>query len=461
VRVALDTAAKPIIRVTFAVSILVIAVAFAAIYYRTSDLIDVEIANLVAQEMDALVAVYKEEDFQGLRDEILEREKRVNAARWRYYLEDSHGNRVAGQLRAPPPRQNSNLAFRVISLREFDSVTPMPFGIQEHVFLSDERLVIARDMSIRQKFERSVAQGLISAFVLTIGLSIMTGILLRRMLASRMEVITRTTDAVMQGDLSRRIWAFDQSDEFAALARSLNSMLTRLEGLVISTRVISDLSMHQMRNALTRLRARLETLSHSADNIEKYDLALQTTMKDMDGLLRSLSNLMDIARVEAGLGSEQMTHVDLSQLIEDIGDLYKPFAEEDDIDLETELIGPLTVFGHGELIGQAISNLVENAVKYSGKGTKVTLRAGLHPRGPTVSVIDQGPGIPRDQIDTALKRFVRLEGSGDVPGSGLGLSLVAAVARLHGADFSLQNAHPGLRAVLRFRHPSSIPPTPK
>jgi signal transduction histidine kinase len=248
----------------------------------------------------------------------------------------------------------------------------------------------------------------------------------------------------MVGDLGRRVPVRGSGDEFDRLAASMNAMLDRIEELMVGMRTVTDSIGHDLRSPLTRLRSRLERIQPSETSPTERDQALDDALGDIDATLDLLNRLLEIARAESGLQREQMTKIDVASVAVDVAELYDPTAEEAGLSIEATADQPVMLMGHGELLAQAVSNLVDNATKYARQHVRVEV--SLADGSVTVSVVDDGPGIPEEDRERAIQRFVRLDPSRTGRGSGLGLSLVAAVARLHGGSLVLSDAEPGLRA---------------
>ncbi len=256
----------------------------------------------------------------------------------------------------------------------------------------------------------------------------------------------------MAGDLSGRLPVTGSGDEFDRLASSLNAMLERIEALMIGLK--RCLRQHRPRSqdaahaAANRAEEALRTAKSDAD----YRAALEKTIEESDGLIRTFDALLMIARAEAGQAREHMTEFDAADIAESVAELYEPLAEEQGLALKLEAKGPLPMHGSRELIGQALANLIDNAIKY-GKpqpGQPAEIVVSARGEGGTIhfAVADHGPGIPEQDRVRVLERFVRLEVSRTRPGAGLGMSLAAAVARLHGGELKLEDNAPGLRVTL-------------
>jgi signal transduction histidine kinase len=278
-----------------------------------------------------------------------------------------------------------------------------------------------------------------------------------RRVLKRIDAMTATNERIMAGDLTGRLAVTGSGDEFDRLANSLNAMLERIEALMGGMKQVSDNIAHDLKTPLTRLRNRAEEALRGAKTEADYRAAIESTIEESDGLIRTFNALLMIARAEAGEAREGMSDFDASEVAHSVAELYEPLAEEKGVHLSVEAPEPVKIRGNRELIGQALANLVDNAIKYGGAapGGKGAIRISAKRQGGRVliSVADRGLGIRPDDRSRAVERFVRLEASRSKPGAGLGLSLVSAVAHLHGGELQLEDDAPGLRATLSLPQP--------
>jgi hypothetical protein len=260
----------------------------------------------------------------------------------------------------------------------------------------------------------------------------------------------------MHGDLGGRLPVAGTGDELDRLAENLNVMLDRIEALMRGLKEVSDNIAHDLKTPLTRLRNRSEQALRSAKNESEYRAALESTIDESDGLIRTFNALLMIARAESGQARDDMSEFDAAEIARDVGELYEPLADEKGISLKVEADQPTPVVGNRELISQALANLVDNSIKYAGPHdeakngvtARIVVRALAEGDRILLTVADSGPGIPEGDRGRVVERFVRLEQSRSQPGLGLGLSLAAAVARLHGGDLTLSDNAPGLKSVI-------------
>ena len=315
------------------------------------------------------------------------------------------------------------------------------------------RLLVGRDFEERDRLRQILAQPARWAVVLLVVMGVAGGIFVARRVLQRIDSMTATNERIMAGDLTGRLAVTGSGDEFDRLANSLNAMLERIEALMSGLKQVSDNIAHDLKTPLTRLRNRTEEALRSAKGEGDYRAALESTLEESDGLIRTFDALLMIARAEAGEARHGMTDFDANDVAKSVVELYEPLAEEKGLHLAADINGPLPVHGSRELIGQALANLIDNAIKYGAAGRpgdKSEIRVATHREDGSalLSVGDHGRGIPAEDRSRAVERFVRLEPSRSRPGVGLGLSLAAAVARLHGGELRLEDNSPGLRVTL-------------
>ena len=309
-------------------------------------------------------------------------------------------------------------------------------------------LLVGRSLDDLDQFVGIMKTALASGAALTFVLAAFAGVSVTRRTVGRIEAINRTTRAIMHDGLGQRIPLRGTNDEWDQLAENLNAMLDRIEELMREVRHVSDNVAHDLRTPLTRLRGRLEKVSHQELDSERARALVADTMRELDAVLAIFSSLLRIARIEALDPRGTFPIIDLNQVTGEVAELFEAAAEEKGGRVKFESGAPVPVTGDRDLLFDAISNLIDNAVTHGGGDVQVTVRD--NDRGPTISVADRGPGIPLEERPHVLKRFYRIERSRSSAGHGLGLSLVAAVARLHRARLEMQDNDPGLRIRLHF-----------
>ncbi|MTD96274.1 HAMP domain-containing protein [Hyphomicrobium sp. xq] len=370
-----------------------------------------------------------------------------------YYLADPSGKKVAGNLSRLPPEIVDSAAggvFRyapdAISTRERLAVA-IPVDISGGV-----QLIVGRDVEELRRFagEMGTVYFLALGF-LTLG-GLVAGFAASRVALKRIETINVAARSIMAGDMSRRISVTGADDEFDALATNLNAMLERIEALMSGLREVSDNIAHDLKTPLTRLRNSAEAALRETGE-DAYREGLEHTIEKADELIKTFNSLLLVARLEAGALEGNAERFDIGRVVRDVAELYEPVAEERGMQLAVNVGAGPEFTGNRQLIVQAVVNLIENAIKYSAKpGTAtdgaISIDLVNGTAGVEIAVADNGPGIAPEDRERVLKRFVRLEKSRTEPGTGLGLSLVQAVARLHGGYVRLEDNRPGLRVVL-------------
>ena len=327
------------------------------------------------------------------------------------------------------------------------------FAVVRSVELSNGmRLVVGRDVVERRGFSAIIIQSFLFGVLGIILFSVIAGGVTARRVLKRIDTIRDTSTKIMSGNLSERVPITKRNDEFDGLATNLNAMLDRIEQLLQGLKQVTDNVAHDLKTPLTRLRNQAESALREGASEETRQRALETTIAESDRLIQTFNALLMIARAEAGAPSGALADVDVSAVVADVAELYGPVAEDADIVVETSIAEGVHLRANRELIGQAMVNLLENAVKYArpeGEGQgRITVGLRLREGRVLIEVADNGPGIPAEDRKRVLERFVRLEKSRSEPGSGLGLSLVDAVTRLHGGEFRIEDNAPGVRAVI-------------
>lgn len=318
------------------------------------------------------------------------------------------------------------------------------------------RLLVGRDLEERERLYRIVATAGRWSLAIVVVLGLAGGFFVSRRVLRRIDAMSDKAQTIMAGDLTGRLPIAGSDDELDRLAANLNAMLERIETLMRGLKQVSDNVAHDLRTPLTRLRNRCEDALRSARSERDYREAIEATIEESDGLIRIFDALLMIARAESGEPRAGMTAFDAAEIARDVGELYEPVADEKGLALRVEAATPAPVKGNRELIGQALANLVDNAIKYAGKAPEradgvvreIVVTAQAEGDRIMLGIADHGPGIPAADRARAVERFVRLEQSRSLPGSGLGLSLASAVAQLHGGELRLEDNAPGLKAVL-------------
>jgi signal transduction histidine kinase len=429
--------------------------------WNTRRLITEQITVTVNAEIGEINQIYDRRGLVGLVRTIANRALRPGANL--YLVTMPNGQAVGGNVGSLAPGVMATIGWSETAYRRLDENDNADHRALVHVseLPNGFRLLIGRDLEERRRLFGIVAKGTQWSLLVMLVLGIGGGIFVSRRVLRRIDAMTGTTQRIMAGDLTGRLPVGRSGDELDRLAENLNAMLERIEALMNGLKEVSDNIAHDLKTPLTRLRNRAEEALARSGSEADYRAALERTIEESDGLIRTFNALLMIARAESGQARGNMDDFDAADVAKGIHELYEPLAEEDGMTLRVKA-EPAQLHGNRELISQALANLVENAIKY-GKPDKVvqpldadaaaTIREILieaRREGDSVllGVTDHGPGIPESDRKHAVERFVRLETSRTLPGSGLGLSLASAVATLHGGELRLGDAHPGLVATL-------------
>ena len=328
---------------------------------------------------------------------------------------------------------------------DYDSLT------LDTAFPDGARLLIGRDVEDISETEETLASGAMAVFVVSILVGVLGGALMSLAIGRRIEAVNVTARQVMAGDMSQRVPVRGSGDDFDRLAETLNLMLARIEEALEAVRRVSDSVAHELRTPLARLKADLEDAALVATG--DRDARLAAAIGEADRLEKIFDAVLRIARIEAGRHMTMARHVDLSMLLDDAIDYYRPAAEERGIAITANVQPGLETVADADLIFQAMANLIDNAIKYAPVGGSIALDAAVDVEGIVITLTDNGPGIAPEHRAHVVERFYRVPSSAYVPGAGLGLSLVAAIAALHRSSIAFEDGGPGLRVRWTIARP--------
>jgi signal transduction histidine kinase len=436
--------------------------------WNTRRLINEQIMTSVNAEVGEISNIYLRRGLLGLTRTIANRALRPGANL--YLVTAPNGQAVGGNIESLAPGVMGTTGWSETFYRRLEDQDTADHRALVNVseLSNGFRLLIGRDLEERRRLFGIVAQAAQWSVLVVIVLGLGGGIFVARRVLRRIDAMTGTTQRIMAGDLSGRLPVGRSGDELDRLAENLNAMLERIEALMVGLKEVSDNIAHDLKTPLTRLRNRAEEALAKASNEAEYRAALERTIEESDGLIRTFNALLMIARAESGQARGNMDDFDAADVAQGIQELYEPLAEDNGLTLHVKT-APARLHGNRELVSQALANLVENAIKYgqptpalqplsaeatraeavASNGSKdILIEARRDGDQVLLSVTDRGPGIPEADRGHAVERFVRLEASRTQPGSGLGLSLASAVATLHGGALKLADAQPGLRATL-------------
>ena len=422
-------------------------VLFGTVYVKATDAMQSDMQAVLRTEAFQLAEIHHRFGLLGLAEQITRRMNFRTRGPIYYLLQAPTQQVVVGNLPGMPP-VNGVVDF----VRQADSDEPANprskltgFGLT----LPDGSFVlVAQDASRLIDMQHAIESSFAFASAVILVLAVAGGMLLGSSFLRRIDTITRTSLAIMEGDLSARIPVRGTHDEIDQLVSSLNAMLSRIQQLMDGLRQVSSDIAHDLRTPLGRLRQHLEDARARATSTADYDAATDAAIEEADELLETFSALLRIAQVEAGAQQRGFTEVDLSELVKSVGEAYQPAAEDSEHTLDYQIEDGIRLTGDRQLLAQMISNLVENALRHTQAGSTVSLALRKTATGFEIEVADNGPGIPEIEHERVFDRFYRLDRSRSTAGSGLGLALVKAIAGLHGLTIRLEDRKPGLGVVL-------------
>ena len=429
------------------------AAAAVVLWWNTAGALDRQVDVAIRADATALVQRSREADIPALVAALEDRIALDVQNESLYLLLSPEGQRLAGNLSTWPAEADGEQAWIRIPLQRDGTVS------EARLLRIDAgngyRLLVGRDVAEKLRLRALLSEGLAWAASASAALALVGAWALRRALEARLSPIYLTAAAIGSGDLSRRVQLSGSGDEFDKLGTTMNAMLDRIAQLMEGVRGVSDAIAHDLRTPIARARAKLEEALAGARDEEALRAAIEQGIADLDAIARVFKAVLRIAEVEAGARRAAFAPADLAPVLADVAELYGASAEARDQHLLTEIDGPLPLVGDRDLLGQAVVNLLDNALKFTPPGGTVRLSAHMADGAVEVRVADDGPGMPPADRARAGERFFRADAARSTPGSGLGLSLVRAVASLHGGEVLLSEtypraARPGLTVTLRL-----------
>lgn len=406
---------------------------------------------LVAELHDDLVAGYTEGGQANLVKLIDARLAVVRQDVAVILLTSPKNEVIAGNLAAWPTAISYRAKWQTLDLYRMANDRPEHIGLITTILPNGAHLLTGHVVDGDLLLARINTEAMIAAFGLAIPLTLFIALILGRVINARVRTISHTTEAVGRGNLSNRVQLDGSGDAFDALGVGVNTMLDRIETLVGELRVVTDGLAHDLRSPITRLKSVVEQACIDVNDPVAIN-ALERVSTEAEALLSMLTTALEISRAEAGIGRDRFARVDVATLLNDVVEVFGPVAEEQGLVLSVDAPKGLQTALHRELISQSLANLIENALKYAEGGRHIKLSACWSDGMVAISVADDGIGIPRDRHEDAVRRFGRLDPARHIVGSGLGLSLVEAVARLHGGNIALEDNMPGLRVTLTLKN---------
>jgi signal transduction histidine kinase len=424
----------------------------AFIYSSTLGYLDEQTNAIIEAEINGLAEQYERSSLRGLADVIDERVQRDTERRSFYLLADAIGRPVAGNVTYWPAGLEDT-RNQWVDFVQRGSDTPVRAKLLR--VGPGFRLLVGRDIREFTEIRRVLRSASFYGITLTLTLALVGGVLLAMSAQRRLAELNRTTRQIMAGDLSRRAPLTGSNDEHDELAENINAMLDQIENLLAGMRHVGDSVAHDLRGPITRLRNRLETVAESPAP-QREDLA--DCVAQLDQVLATFNALLRIARVESGAYRSAFTTVDLTPIVRDVCELYQAAAEDRGVKFVCEVPATVEIFGDRELLAQVLTNLIDNALKYTPASGSVRVELARDKDTARIRVADSGPGIPSGDRSRVLQRFTRLDQARSQPGNGLGLALVNAVTLQHHGRLTLGDNEPGL--IVTVELPALAPPKP-
>lgn len=426
------------------------------LFWQTNELLTDQVLGSLRAEVQELRHIEAASGVLSVVEAVKVRSRSVGPAL--YFVADVQGRKRAGNLNRLPPELDEDTGGATFRYEGSDGTLRTAVALPVR-FGDGSKLIVGRDIEEQRAFVHRMRTVFLVGFgALSIaGLAGALGV--GRLLLSRVEAINIATRSIMSGELSRRIPLTGTGDELDGLAENLNRMLDRIEDLMRDLREVSDNIAHDLKTPLNRMRNRAEAALRDQRGAEGYREGLERIIEEADALIKTFNAMLLVARVDSGALEGTLQIFDAGELVRDAVEFYEPVAEESGMTLRVHVAGEAPIRANRHLVNQAVANLIDNAIKYGrasdGPGAvdpalAMTIDVTVAERAGNIeiSIADHGPGIGAEDRVRALKRFVRLEASRTKPGTGLGLSLVAAVARLHAGAIRLEDNQPGLRAIL-------------
>lgn len=423
------------------------------VYWSTANLIERQMNETIEAEIKGMAEQYRDNGLARLRDVVGERSGLPANSKSIYLLADSSFALIAGNLTAWPEIRADDEGWFEIPVRQGGEISEPSLIVRGRAFSlsGGYHLLVGHDTKERDNFRSIMIAALAWAFVPALLLGLSGGALIGRYSLRRVDAVRATTADIVGGDMARRVALNGSGDEFDRLAQTINNMLDQIDILMTGMRTVTDSLAHDLRSPLTHVKSIIETALRKDSDAEHYKLVLEQTGEELETILRTFEALTNIAQAEAGINKLSFGTLDLSALVSDLVEVFQPIAEDAGLSLSAETAPAVAINGHRQLLGQAIANLLDNAIKFTPSGGRIQIWLTMDQGIPILAICDSGKGIPPDDRERVLQRFVRLDDSRGTPGSGLGLSLVAAVAKLHGAWLELGDCQPGLRVTLTFQ----------
>jgi signal transduction histidine kinase len=426
------------------------------VYWTSANFVERQTEATLDAEITGLAEQYAQRGLSGLVQIVAARSAGDRGDAMLYLVTDADGRPLAGNITGWPlgvPARSGWLSFTV-EAKAHGHVVAEPARGSLIIIPGGYRLLVGRDISDAAAFRDRVKLTLMWSGLVALGVGLLGGAAMSRNLLRRVELVNRTSERVMAGNLADRVPLDGTGDEFDLLAANLNRMLDQIERLMTAMREVTDDVAHDLKTPLSRLRARLELALIGSDDAGAQGEAIRAAIDEADRMLATFNALLRIAEAEAGGGQDKSEVLDLGETARSAAEFYEPVAEEKGFALKLAIEPEVSIRGNRHLLSQALANLLDNALKYADGG-ELLVRVFRSGGRAVLEVADRGPGIPEADREAVFDRFVRLEPSRSTPGNGLGLSLVRAVAHRHHGTATLADNRPGLRVRLEFPLPAA------
>ncbi|HVY85923.1 MAG TPA: HAMP domain-containing sensor histidine kinase [Caulobacterales bacterium] len=428
-------------------TVAVLAAALTFVDWRMEAIMRASAQNAMSDELSALTTIAREDGSDALQDALDVRS--ALGEHFYHLLVDAHGRTIAGTMKSWPSAVRRDGVWTQFAFTGVDddgrTFPDEAYGVSA-TLPDHSRLLIANDLETQKRVRSEAFNVFAVALMTAVAVALGIGLWLDRIVIARIGEFARTADAVVAGKLDARVRIGEGRDELTLLARTMNAMLDRIQTLMAGMRAVTDSLAHDLRTPLARIASNLE----AAQGPDR-DAAIERARTATRTLTQTFETLIDIARAESGLSREAMVATDVGDLVADLVDLFEPLMEDKGL-THTLHCAPVSCLAHPQLLRQAVGNMLDNAIKYSSAGGAIDISVTSVANGADIVISDAGHGVPAAQRELATTRFGRLDRDAAKPGAGLGLSIAAATARLHGGSLRLEDNAPGLRAVLEIRN---------
>ncbi len=430
---------------------------FAFIFISAERYLEAQTADNLRMRYTQLLNEYHDNGSAGVEERIAELTRSDAEGTEIYLLINKEGEKIAGNMEDWPKFATKEGRFGsdgewIHFFIEGSRTTPNTLEVKAvSAPLSKWRTVlVGQSMQNQNRVKQTIIQAFWTSLIVTVVMAFLGAFVITGSVVRRINVINRSTQKIMHGQMSARIPTTKGGDEFDALSRNLNQMLDKIEMLLKSLSDFANNIAHDLRTPMSRVIARTETGLRKLRGDSEASQLLAQNVSDMQELIATFNAILRISELEANQGSQALAPLELGRLLEKMVEFYEPYGFDKDIALTCVLDGKLWVAGEKHLLTQAFANLIDNAIKFSGDGGQVQVFGTSNDGVVTITIADNGPGIPEDMREKVFEKFYRLEQSRNSKGNGLGLSLVAAILRIHQAQITLADNAPGLKVTLTF-----------